>query len=774
MLDGAIVVPVMQLVYSVLFEMAAVIWSFERALLLTGYVVMSLTDWLVTQAFTPLLTALGAQTGIFLVPTFTIALLILALSYLIAMFLRVRVVEFKSAVVWFLVALLLFQGGAQIYGGIEDARRDIADTFYQQGLAIMADGGGALSVLSDIGNGTEAPIPEPVNQFAPFLPSDQDVDGLDVAMSYIGADGYDVIAPDSAPHPIERLPWSFLNEGGYFDPATSSAAFPGMGQVERETAIGRGVQGISRLLMGILVALFGVLEQIIHLALAIAMGLAFASAFIAILFAFFKHTEVLVWSVLNLVIELFVQSIIMSLFLSLIISFVLVGAVTGNAVVTFGTALVGLLLVAVLLLASLKAIWNGINRLFSAMSQVTGGTITSPGAAAAGAVGMATGGTMGAVGTALALGSGNSLAQSAGIAFGSNPTLLRAAYMTSLMPNLRGTRFGQVASEFAEGAVARTALGPVLAGAVLPKRASEASSNTGETSTQQNRSTQSRPEEIVRTYYQAADSQTAQSGLNTAIGPVMAPEMARLLDAHTEDDMSEVATAIRNLRSEQPQLHPTSDAFVSALKTQVAGTTSVPISTETLRTLSQGFHQAEQRASGQYVLQASELATALSAAVSGITQNNSTGQPSPVTHQQATSAVAQQAGIPTAPNTYPFGQHTAAVGHFVKQAVGLNATPQQVQQVMTESRTEAGLSASLKAALKQNPGNESRSSTDMNRAVRALEAAARALPQALAIHHAPSAQPIQPQPAAIEIATSSFAPSHFAESQADSHDEGSS
>ncbi|MAU12440.1 MAG: hypothetical protein CL607_21630 [Anaerolineaceae bacterium] len=768
MLDGAIVVPVMQLVYSVLFEMAAVIWSLERALLLTGYVVMSLTDWLVTQAFTPLLNALGAQTGIFLVPTFTIALLILALSYLIAMFLRVRVVEFKSAVVWFLVALLLFQGGAQIYGGIEDARRDIADTFYQQGLAIMADGGGALAVLSDIGNGTEAPIPEPVNQFAPFLPSDQDVDGLDVAMSYIGADGYDVIAPDSAPHPVERLPWSFLNEGGYFDPATGSAAFPGMGQVERETAIGRGVQGISRLLMGILVALFGVLEQIIHLALAIAMGLAFASAFIAILFAFFKHTEVLVWSVLDLVIELFVQSIIMSLFLSLIISFVLVGAVTGNAVVTFGTALVGLLLVAVLLLASLKAIWNGINRLFSAMSQVTGGTIPSPGSAAAGAVGMATGGAMGAVGTALALGSGNSLAQSAGIAFGSNPTLLRAAYMTSLMPNLRGTRFGQVASEFAEGAVARTALGPVLAGAVLPKRAASQDSDTA--TSECTHSAHSHPEEIVRNYYQASDLQTAQSGLNAAFGPVMAPEIARLLDAHTEDDMSEVATAIRNLRSEQPQLHPTSDAFVSALKTQVAGSTSVPMSMETLRTLSQSFHQAEQRASGQYVLQAPELATALSAAVSGMTRNNLAGQSSPgITHQQATNAVAQQAGIPTAPNTYPFGQHTAAVGHFVKQAVGLNATPNQVQQVVTEARTEAGLSTSLKAALRQNPGNESRSSTDMNRAVRALEAAARALPQAIAIHHAPSPQPMSLQPAAIEIATSNFIEAHG--STPESHDE---
>ncbi|QPC80916.1 hypothetical protein G4Y79_14500 [Phototrophicus methaneseepsis] len=759
MLEGAIVVPVMQLVYSVLFEVGAVVWGLQRAFLLTGYVVMSMTDWLVSQAFTPLLTALGAQTEIFLVPTFTIALLVLALSYLIAMFLRVRVVEFKSALIWFLLALLLFQGGAQLYGGIEEARRDIADTFYQQGLAIMSDGGGALAVLSDIGNGAEAPIPVPTNQFASFLASDQDIDGLDVAMSYIGADSYDVVAPASAPHPIERLPWLYLNEGGYFDPATGSIAFASMSQVEREAAIGRGVQGISRLVMGSLVSIFGVLEQVIHLALAIAMGLAFASAFIAILFAFFKHTEVLVWSVLKLVIELFVQSIIISLFLSLIISFVLVGAVTGNAVVTFGTALVGLLLVIILLLASFRAIWNGINRLFGAMSQVTGGTISSPGSVAAGAVGMAAGGAMGAAGTALALSSGNSLAQSAGIALGGNSTLTRAAYMTSLMPNMRGTRFGDMASEFAEGAIARTALGPVVAGAILPKRGIEESSTTAPQSRATERTeaprTQPQPDDIVRSYYQTPDRSTAQAGLQSTFGPVMAPEMARLLDAHTEDDMSEVATAIRNLRAEQPQLQPTSDAFVNTLKTQVAGSTSVPMSTATLRTMAEGFHKAEQRASGQYVLQAPELAQALASAVAGLSQ---AGMMQPLSHQQATAAVAQSAGVMASPNAHPFGMHTAAVGHFVKQAVGLQTSPPQIAQVLTQTREQGGISEGLRAALRSNPGNETRSSGEMDRAVRALEAAARALPQAMTIgNQQPFMQPIQPsvqpQPGAVDIAT---------------------
>lgn len=826
MLDGAIVVPVMQMLYSFLYEIAAVLWGLQRAVLLTGYVVMAITDWLINQAFTPLLSSLGAQTEVFLGPVFTIALLVLAGTYLMGVFLRIRVVEFKSAVVWLLVALLLFQGGPQLYQGVEEMRRGIAGAFYEEGLNLLSEGGGALAALDQVGSGAEADIPAPTNQFGAFLPSDQYVDGLDVAMSYLGADAYDVIAPPNPPHPIERLPWSYLAPDGYFDFATSGALFGDLSREAREASLARAIQGIARLFMGGFISIFGVLEQIIHLALAIAMGLAFASAFIAILFAFFKHTEVLVWSVLNLVIELFVQSVLMSLFLSLIISFVLVGAVTGNAVVTLGTVLVGLVLVFILLLAAFKAIWNGINRLFGAMGQVTGGTMMSPGGVAAGAAGMATGAALGAAGGAMALATGSSITQAAGIALGNNPTLSRAAYMTSMLPGLRETRIGQFAGEFTEGAIARSALGPIVGGVVVPPRRADAqraaasdpaeavseyyhprsekarevrmerafgaaapqmahvmdahsedelleivsavkavraanpalpaSSPAFQSAVAQRlpdettrafstedlrlvitasgalpaererlgRDNASEPpaaERAVRDYYAAPDRAAAYAGLQNAIGSTAAPEVARVLDAHTEDDMAEVAAAIRTVQTTQTNLNPNSDEFLRALKTQVVGATSAPLSTETLRTLTRGLTSDL----GQQVIDLPSLAQAIGAAVGGYRQTNGAA---PLSFEQAASTVAQSAGLP--PNqAHPFGSHTAAVGHFVSQAVALNLTPQQAAQVVVDVRQGGQLPDGLWESLRSNPANRGSSPDELNGALRALEAAARALPR---------------------------------------------
>jgi hypothetical protein len=826
MLDGAIVVPVMQMLYSFLYEMAAVLWGLQRAVLLTGYVVMAITDWLVNQAFTPLLSSLGAQTEVFLGPVFTIALLVLAGTYLMGVFLRIRVVEFKSAVVWFLVALLLFQGGPQLYQGVEEMRRGIAGAFYEEGLNLLGEGGGALAALDQVGSGAEADIPAPTNQLGAFLPSDQYVDGLDVAMSYLGADAYDVIAPSNPPHPIERLPWSYIAPDGYFDFATSGAFFGDLSREAREASLARAIQGIARLFMGGFISVFGVLEQIIHLALAMAMGLAFASAFIAILFAFFKHTEVLVWSVLNLVIELFVQSVMMSLFLSLIISFVLVGAVTGNAVVTLGTVLVGLVLVFILLLAAFKAIWNGINRLFGAMGQITGGTMMSPGGVAAGAAGMATGAALGAAGGAMALATGSNLTQAAGIALGNNPTLSRAAYMTSMLPGLRETRIGQFAGEFTEGAIARSALGPIVGGVVVPPRRADAqraaasdpaeavsdyyhprSEKVRETRMErafgaaapqmahvmdahsedelleivaavkavraanstlpasspafQSAVAQRLPDETsrafsaedlrlvitasgalpaererfgreaaheppaaeraVRDYYAAPDRATAYTGLQNAVGSTAAPEVARVLDAHTEDDIAEVAAAIRSLQTTQPNLNPNSDEFLRALKTQLVGATSAPLSPETLQTLTRGLTADP----GQQVIDLPSLAQAIGAAVGGYRQINGAA---PLSFEQAASTVAQSAGLP--PNqTHPFGSHTAAVGHFVSQAVALNLTPQQAAQVVVDVRQGGHLPDGLWNALRSNPANRGSSPDELNGALRALEAAARALPR---------------------------------------------
>ena len=52
-------------------------------MLLVGYYLMALTDWLINAAFAPLLTQVINQTGGLLAPIFTIAMLALAITVLV-------------------------------------------------------------------------------------------------------------------------------------------------------------------------------------------------------------------------------------------------------------------------------------------------------------------------------------------------------------------------------------------------------------------------------------------------------------------------------------------------------------------------------------------------------------------------------------------------------------------------------------------------------------------------------------------------------------------
>ena len=64
MLDGAIIIPLQGMLWGLLFEVAALIWLLDRALLLLAYFTMAVTAWITDQVFTPLLQVVGDQTGI--------------------------------------------------------------------------------------------------------------------------------------------------------------------------------------------------------------------------------------------------------------------------------------------------------------------------------------------------------------------------------------------------------------------------------------------------------------------------------------------------------------------------------------------------------------------------------------------------------------------------------------------------------------------------------------------------------------------------------------
>ena len=563
MLDGSIVKPIMQLAYRLVLELGAFLWWIDRSILLVGYYVLALTDWLTQSAFSPLLTGVATMTSGIAANMFVLAMMVLAFTYLLAVFFRLNVVDPKSAFLWMLFATLIFQIGPEAYLGLEKLRRGFGGAMYDEGINALSGGGTGLSM---IGSTTDNNIDPATNQFGTFVASDVGVDGLDMAMAYLMADAYDVLTPPISPHGVGRVPYKMMEWGGcvtfpdcntFFDPRYSASEFGSLNQEERQQAIGLAFQGVLRLGTGIILALFGLIEQVIYFVLAIAFGLAFVSLFIAIIFAFFKHTEPIAWSVFNLILELFMQSIITSLMLSLVMGFVLIGAQTGNGVVLLGAGFVGMILSFGLFVSALKSVLNSGSRLFQSFGQITGGSIVSTGTMAGYAGSLASG-------AATAAGGGTA-GQVAGATFG-NSKLAQQAYYASRSLG-EDSMLGGFADSFAEGAAAKQFGGPV-GGYMLgagEKQSSQQSDNRNR-SAHTPRAFDSEADDAIAAYRD--DPINNYHRLEQSFGS-NARQVAQLSDSYSDDEFDEVVDAVRTTRNSRPTENPESPRFDGQVRAEV-------------------------------------------------------------------------------------------------------------------------------------------------------------------------------------------------------------
>ncbi|MBI5957305.1 MAG: hypothetical protein HY866_01125 [Chloroflexi bacterium] len=468
--------------YDLLHLLAVAGWSLQKGLFMMGHTIDLINRWLVDHAFAPLIQQTSSQMRVTASLAFVIALIVLGITYLLAAFVKLDVVSPRSAMGWYLAGAVFFQLGPSLYQGMDEFRRDISSGFYNVALESIQGAGSPFGSLAAV-NSTDLPPLELCDALGPYLPGatmtpfGSGVDGLDVALAYLRADGEDVMGyPSPVPTACfqprgamyERdLPtnWQFY-EDSYFYVGTASWMFGDLSDEQRKASLDRAGAAQFRIFSAWPLVIFGVIEQLIYLLLTIAQGVTFVSFAVAILFAFFKKTEVIARSVLDMWIELIIQTIIIALLQSLIVSFLLGAAATHNALVVLGVSLICSILIWILLWSGIKAVWNSINRLFGAMGQATGGVMVAPGAVALGAVAagaaVATGGASlatnvgsSALAGASALNSGATGAQTAGLMLGGSRSLSTAARTLAYLPGLRGTELGESAGEFTEGAMVR-------------------------------------------------------------------------------------------------------------------------------------------------------------------------------------------------------------------------------------------------------------------------------------------------------------------------------
>src|SRR5690554_897800 len=497
--------------YDLLHLLAVAGWTLQKGLFMMGHAIELANLWLAENAFAPLISQTNNQMRVTASLAFVIALIVLGITYLLAAFVRLEVVSPRSAIGWYLAGVVFFQLGPTLYQGMHDFRRDLSSGFYHVALDSMQGAGSPFGSLAAVTSSDLPPL-EACDALGPYLPGatmtpfGSGVDGLDIALAYLRADGQDVMGYPSpvptacfqprAPGQDTDLPtdWIFREEGYFYSLASSQFFGDPLGEEERKASIDKAGAAQFRIFSAWPLIIFGVVEQLIFLLLTIAQGLTFVSFSVAILFAFFKKTEVIARSILDMWIELIVQTVVIALMQSLIISFLLGAAATQNALVVLGVSLLCTIFIVVLLWSGIKAVWNSFNRLFGAIGQVTGGVMAAPGVVGLGLAGAGVAAGVGATAAAANVGSsalagisamqqGATVSQTAGVMLGGSRRLQSAARTLAYLPGTRNTPIGQMADEFTEGSVLRQVgqsiplvggvAGPVIGASLLSDRSEQ-------------------------------------------------------------------------------------------------------------------------------------------------------------------------------------------------------------------------------------------------------------------------------------------------------------
>jgi len=503
--------------YDLLHLLAVAGWTLQKGLFMMGHAIELANLWLAQNAFAPLISQTNHQMRVTASLAFVIALIVLGITYLLAAFVRLDVVSPRSAVGWYLAGVVFFQLGPTLYQGMHDFRRDLSSGFYNVALESMQSVGSPFGSLGAVTSSDLPPLPA-CDALGPYLPGatmtpfGSGVDGLDIALAYLRADGQDVMGYPSpiptacfqprAPGQDTDLPtdWIFREEGYFYSLASSQFFGDPLGEEERKASIDKAGAAQFRIFSAWPLVIFGVVEQLIFLLLTIAQGLTFVSFSVAILFAFFKKTEVIARSILDMWIELIVQTVVIALLQSLIVSFLLGAAATQNALVVLGVSLLCTIFILVLLWSGVKAVWNSFNRLFGSIGQVTGGVMVAPGAVGLGLAGAGVAAGVGATAAAVNVGSsalagmsamqqGATVSQTAGVMLGGSRGLQTAARTLAYLPGTRNTDIGRMADEFTEGSVLRQVgqsiplvggvAGPILAAQMLSDRSEQPKAKRG-------------------------------------------------------------------------------------------------------------------------------------------------------------------------------------------------------------------------------------------------------------------------------------------------------
>jgi hypothetical protein len=115
-----------ELQYNLIVLLAGIHWSLQRVVLMAGFTIKLIDQWLAEHAFMPLISQTNDSLRIAVSYVFIVALLVLGITYLLSALIRLDVVNPRSALMWYVAGLLFFSVGPSFYQGMNSFRLNIS------------------------------------------------------------------------------------------------------------------------------------------------------------------------------------------------------------------------------------------------------------------------------------------------------------------------------------------------------------------------------------------------------------------------------------------------------------------------------------------------------------------------------------------------------------------------------------------------------------------------------------------------------------------------
>lgn len=112
-----------EMLYSIIASLAGVHWGMQKAVLMAGYTVKLINQWLIENAFMPIIGQTNDSLWVAVNVVFVVVLLVLGITYMLAAFVRLEVVSPRSAIMWYVAGALFFAIGPGLYQGISRRSR---------------------------------------------------------------------------------------------------------------------------------------------------------------------------------------------------------------------------------------------------------------------------------------------------------------------------------------------------------------------------------------------------------------------------------------------------------------------------------------------------------------------------------------------------------------------------------------------------------------------------------------------------------------------------